>query len=326
MRASALASLVGGRLEGPDREFSGVAPLAEAGPEHAAYSTSVPSPATEAGVLLATEAVAQHTVVVVADPKLAFIVLLRHLFPEVHPVGVQPGAHVHASAVLEPDVTVYPGAYVGPDARIGEGSILFPNAVVMAGSVVGRHCRVGPGAVVGHAGFSLHPTAQGLEPVPQVGRAVLEDGVWLGALTCVDRAFLRETRVGAGSQIDNLVQVGHNCQLGRQVVIAAQTGLSGSVTVGDGAVLGGQVGVADHVTIGPGAQVGAQSGTNHDLGGGRRWMGTPALPLRLAARFFAARKELPKLLRRVRRLEKRLDALARQEGPDDGGPQPLAAR
>ena len=307
MTASELATLVHGTLSGPDRTFTGVAPLDKAGPDHATFA-SKSSAETRAGVILASVPVAGCTTVVVADPKLAFILLLQHLFPEVHPAGVQPGAHVHPTAKLGARVCVYPGAYVGEDAEIGEDTVIFPNATVLARSVVGRRCVLGPGAVVGHAGFALHPTDQGLLPVPQVGRVVLEDDVALGANTCVDRAFLEETRLGAGTRIDNLVQVGHNCQVGRNVVMAAQAGLSGSVTLEDGVVMAGQAGIADHVRVGAGAQVGAQAGVHRDLEGGKRWLGSPAVPVLEAARFFAASKVLPELVRRVRRLEKVVEA------------------
>jgi len=305
VRASELAELVGGLLHGPDAEILGVAPVESAGEAQCAFATALPVE-TEAEILLASEPVAGRTTVVVDDPKGAFIQLLKKLFPEVHPAGVQPGAHVDPSARLGPGVAVYPGAYVGPDVEVGADTVILPNAVVLHGSVVGAGCVLGPGAVVGHAGFGLHPGPRGPVPVPQVGRAVLGDGVGIGANSCVDRAFLTETRLGEATQLDNLVQVGHNCELGRGVVMAAQVGLSGSVTVGDGVVMAGQAGVADHVTIGAGAQLGGQAGVNRDLPGGERFMGTPAIPLRLFARVAAASKQLPELLRRVRRLEKKL--------------------
>ncbi len=324
MKASEVAALTGGVLVGPDRGFEGVAPLGRAGPDDLAFAERPPSGPCRAGILLASVPAASTTVVV-ADPRAAFVRVLEHLFPEVHPEGVQPGAWVHPTARLGRNVSVYPGAYVGPDVEIGDDSVVYPNAVVLGGTRIGRACVVGPGAVVGHAGFGVHATPEGPCPVPQVGRAVLEDRVSLGANTCVDRAFLEETRVGAGSRIDNLVQVGHNCRLGRDVVIAGQAGLSGSVVVGDGAVLGGQAGVADHVTVGGGARVGSRAGVHRDLEGDRAWLGAPAVPAALAARIFAAWKELPDLIRRLGRLERRVEALAR--GADASRPdRPMEGR
>ncbi len=306
MRASELATLTGGVLHGPDAGVLGVAPVETAGETQCAFATRLPVE-TGAGVLLASAPVEGRSTVVVEDPKAAFLLLLKALFPEVHPAGVQPGAHVDPSARLGPGVAVYPGAYVGPDVQVGAETVILPNAVLLRGSVVGAGCVIGPGAVVGHAGFGLHPGPHGPVRVPQVGRAVLGDGVGIGANSCVDRAFLEETRLGDATQLDNLVQVGHNCQVGRGVVMAAQVGLSGSVTVGDGVVMAGQAGVADHVEIGAGAQLGGQAGVNRDIPAGERVMGTPAVPLRLFARVAAASKQLPELIRRVRALEKKLD-------------------
>ncbi|MFH1463898.1 MAG: UDP-3-O-(3-hydroxymyristoyl)glucosamine N-acyltransferase [Pseudomonadota bacterium] len=308
MNASALAVLVGGRLVGPDRAFGGVASLERAGADDCAFTVKVPA-TTAAGVLLATAPVEGACTVVVPDPRAAFGRLLRALFPERHPEGVQSGAHVDPSAHLGPGVSVYPGAYVGPDVQLGAGTVVLPNAVILAGTVVGAGCVIGPGAVLGHAGFGLEATPEGLRALPQVGRVVLGEGVGVGANTCVDRAFVEETRVGDHSQIDNLVQVGHNCHIGRGAVLVAQVGLSGSVSIGDGAVLAGQAGVADHVAIGAGAMLGGQTGAHRDVPDGERWMGTPALPLHEAAKVFAAARQVPELLKRVRALEKELAKL-----------------
>ncbi len=314
MKASELATLVGGRMVGPDREFSGVAPLDKAGPSHLAYAVAPSTVGTGAGVLLASRESPGTTTVVVDDPRLAFATALEALFPQLHPRGVQPGAFVHPDSTVHESATVYPGAWVGPRVQVGARSVIFPNAVLLADCEVGRDCRVGPGAVLGYAGFGVCSTPSGPKPMPQQGRVVIEDGVCIGANTCVDRAFLEETRIGSSSQLDNLVQVGHNCRLEEGVVIAAQCGLSGSVHLEKGVVLAGQVGVADHVTIGAGAAVGGQSGLNRDLQGGRRWMGTPAMSIELAARVYAALKALPDLLRRVRRLEKAMGLPKTQKG------------
>lgn len=313
MKASELAELVGGVLHGPDVEFVGVAPMEKAGPSHCGFVIAAPKGSVSAGVVLARQPIPGTSTVVVPDPKLAFMSLLERLFPETHPPGVHAGAHVDPSARLAPGVVVYPGAYVGPDVELGTDVVVLPNAVILRGTVVGAGTVVGPGAVLGHAGFGLHPTPRGPVPVPQVGRVVLGERVGIGANSCVDRAFLEETTVGDATQIDNLVQVGHNCTIGQGVVMAAQVGLSGSVGVGDGAVLAGQAGVSDHVEIGAGAQLGGQAGTNRDLAGGQAWMGTPALPLRVTAKIYAARKQLPELLRRVRRLERRVAGLLGDE-------------
>ena len=299
MTASELAALVGGALTGEDRAFVGVAPLNSASPSQAAYAEGAVPDGCHAGVLLARAAVPGRTVVVIDDPKAGFIRLLERLFPEVHAPGVMPGANVHPSAKIAASASVYPGVYVGPGCVVGEGTVLFPNAVLYPGTLVGRDCRIHAGVVLGADGFSYHRGSFGVVKVPQVGRVHVEDGVEIGANSTVDRAFLDETLIGAGAKIDNLVQVGHNSKVGRRAVLAAQSGLSGSVTLGDGVVLAGQVGVADHVEIGPGAVVGAQSGVSHDLAGGERYLGSPAVPLAQARRIYAIWKRLPELWRAV---------------------------
>jgi len=152
--------------------------------------------------------------------------------------------------------------------------------------------------VLGSDGFSFHPTKDGPVKVPQVGRVVVGENVELGANCCVDRAFLGETVVGPGSKLDNLVHLGHNAHLGRHVIIAAATALSGSVRVGDGAILGGQVGVVEHRTIGPGAMVGAQSGVGRDVPAGEAVLGTPAEPAAKMRRIYAALKYLPEMFKK----------------------------
>ncbi len=306
LAASAIADLVGGALHGPDREVRAVAPVETAGPDCAAFVEGAPRAdrAGAAGVLICRAPLPGRTCVVVEDPRRAFAALLRRLFPEEHRPGVHPGAHVDPTARLGPGVVVHPGAWIGADCEVGAGTVIFPHVVLYPRTVVGRRCRIHAGAVLGADGFSYHPGPEGPEKMPQVGRVVVEDDVEIGANTCIDRAFLGETRIGRGSRLDNLVQVGHNSRLGRGVLVAGQAGLSGSVTLDDGVVLGGQVGIADHVRIGAGARLGARTGVHRDLEGGRDYLGAPAMPLREARRVWAALRRLPEVLRRLRVLER----------------------
>lgn len=293
MTASELAALVGGRLEGPDRAFSGVAPLERAGAEQLAFARGAPPEGCAAGVLLAREPAPGRTVVVVADPKAAFALALSELFPEVQAPGVRAGAHVDPTAVLGPGVVVHAGAWVGPGVEIGEDSVIFPNAVLYPGTRLGRRCRVHAGAVLGADGFAYQPGPTGPLKVPHIGGLRVGDDVEIGANTTIDRGFLEDTVIGAGSKIDNLVQIGHNARLGRAVVLAAQVGLAGSVVLGDGVLMGGQAGVADHVALGDGARVGAQSGVGRDVPPGGAVLGSPAVPVRLARRMYVVLKQLP---------------------------------
>lgn len=317
MDAAQLAELVGGAVAGPARCFQAAAPLEVAGPDHVAYAEGTVPEGCQAGVLLVQAPVPDRCCVVVSDPKAAFIVLLSHLFPELHRLGVHPGAHVDPTARLGEGVAIYPGAFVGADCEIGAGTIIFPNAVIYPRTIIGRQCRIHAGAVIGADGFSYHPTADGIRKVPQVGRVVIGDEVEIGAGATIDRAFLTETRLGDGVKLDNLVHVGHNSQLGRGVIAAAQTGISGSCTIGDFALLGGQVGIADHAEIGAGAQLGARAAAHGRLAGGQTYLGVPAAPIRLTRRVMAISRRLPEMWRMLQQLRRTVDRLT--EDKDDGG-------
>jgi UDP-3-O-[3-hydroxymyristoyl] glucosamine N-acyltransferase len=236
--------------------------------------------------------------VLVSDQPLLAFVAIAELFypPELQPDFASAGPAVDASAKLEPDVHLAPGAVVGPGAELGTGTRIGPNAVIGPGVRIGRRCRIGanasiryalvgdgvivhPGAAIGQDGFGYAPLPKGgYRRVPQIGRVILQDNVEVGASSTIDRGALGDTVIGEGTKVDNLVQIGHNCRIGRHVVIAAQVGISGSSTVGDFAVLGGQVGVADHITIGEKARIGAKAGVMSNVPAGAVYAGFPAMP------------------------------------------------
>lgn len=251
----------------------------------------------------------------VRDPMRAFIAVARHLHPDsLRPsslfdiAGVADAASVHPSAEIEDDVTIDPGAVIGPRAGIGAGSVIGANAVIGPDVKIGRNCTIGPtasivhsligdgviihaGSQIGHDGFRYQPGPRGHTKVPQLGRVIVQDNVEIGVNTTIDRGGSGDTVVGEGTKIDNLVQIGHNCTIGRHCIIVSQCGISGSVTLGDYAVLGGQVGVADHVTIGEGAMVAAKSGVISDVPAGEKWLGYPAMRGREYLRPFAASRK-----------------------------------
>ena len=215
-----------------------------------------------------------------------------------------PGAIVHPTAEIEDDVTIDPGAVIGPRAAIGSGTVIGATAVVGPGVQIGRDCAIGPGTSIinaligdnvilhggcriGQDGFRYHPSAQGHVKVPQLGRVVIQDNVEIGANTAIDRGGSGDTVIGEGTKIDNLVQIGHNCTIGRHCIIAAECGLSGSIVLGDHVMLGGQVGIADHITIGERAIVAAKSGVIGHIPAGQQWFGYPAMPGRDYLRVFA---------------------------------------
>ncbi len=221
------------------------------------------------------------------------------LKPKVAPTGGTDGlALVHPSATLEPGAMVEPGAVIGPEARIGRGTTIAAGSVIGYRVHIGRDGYIGPNASVTHAlignhviihagvaigqdGFGFAMSQAGHLKVPQIGRVIIQDGVEIGANTTVDRGALRDTVIGEGTKIDNLVQIGHNVVIGRHCIIVAQTGISGSAELGDFVVLGGQVGVVGHVKIGSGAQIAGSSNVRGDVPPGVRWGGTPAKPVRL---------------------------------------------
>src|SRR5579884_2175811 len=238
------------------------------------------------------------------EPYRAFVAVARALFPDaLRPVslfdvkGRSPAAQIHTSARLEASVTVDPFVVIGPHAEIGSGTVIAAGAVIGPGVCIGRNCSIGagasilhallgdrvivhPGARIGQDGFGYLPGRQGHQKIPQSRRVIIQDDVEIGANSTIDRGSTRDTVIGEGTKIDNLVQIAHNVCIGRHCLIAGQAGISGSSQVGDFVMMGGQVGLADHETVGAGAMLGAQNGYMTDVPPGAHWVGTPAQPVR----------------------------------------------
>ena len=264
---------------------------------------------TRAGACLlaprfAAQTPARLAVLVTAEPYRAFVAVARALFPgALRPsslfdtTGRAAGAQVHPSARIEAGVTIDPLVVIGPRAEIGAGTVIAAAAVIGPNVAVGRDCSIGAGASVLHAligdrviihpgvrigqdGFGFLPSPKGHVKIPQSRRVIIQDDVEIGANATIDRGSTRDTVIGEGTKIDNLVQIAHNVTIGRHCLIAGQVGISGSACVGDFVMLGGKVGIADHVTIGARANLGAQSGVMNDVPAGARWIGSPAQPVR----------------------------------------------
>ena len=330
-----LAAACGGRVVGDgERRLFGVRSLEGAGADMLSFVSEEPAlpraAVSAAGAFLARSASALlgRTVIEVLDPSAALILVLR-LF---HPARI-PRPGIHVTAVVDAGTFVDPSAEIGPYAVVGDLSRVEANAIVDAHTVIGARCRVGAGswlhphvvlyddvvlgerveihsgAVLGGDGFGYATTEKGLVKIPQVGGVTIGDDVEIGANTCIDRAALETTSVGAGTKIDDLVMLGHNVRLGRHDVLCAQVGIAGSAVIGDGVVLGGQVGVAGHITVGNGVKVQAQSGIGADVPDGEALHGTPAFAYRAYQKSHIEFRRLPETARLVRRLAEKAGLL-----------------
>lgn len=330
-----LAERLQGKILGDgDITIRGIAGLEEA---HAGDITFLANPLyrqlvsqTQASALIASQEEPSFggTILQVPDPYLAFAMLLETFYPPPEPA---PG--VHETAVIHPDVQmgegvrIDPGAVIAPGAllgnrvwigacavvgegsQIGDDTHIHPNVTIYPGTRIGERVIIHAGAVIGSDGFG-YARKEGLPyKVPQVGRVVIEDDCEIGANTAIDRGTLGDTRIGRGTKIDNLVQIGHNVSIGPYSILVAQVGVAGSVRIGQGAVLAGQAGVAGHIQIGDGVTVAGKSGVTKSIPAGETVAGFMAFPIREWRKAEAIYRHLPDLQDAYRVLVKRLDAL-----------------
>lgn len=265
----------------------------------------------------------------VENPTMAFSAVIQHFAQQEPPfvAGVDPRAMIDPTASFDPEkVRVHAGAVIMAGAVIGDGSEIYPNAVIGRSVVIGRDCLIyqnvsirercvlgdrvvlQPGAVIGADGFGYEFSAGKHQKIPQVGIVELENDVEVGANTTIDRARFGKTLIGEGTKIDNLVQIGHNVQIGKHCLVIALTGIAGSSKLGNYVTCAAQVGIAGHLEVGDKAVLAARSGVTHDLPGGTVYLGNPAQTMKQELKVMALQRRLPKLIEDVKELKRRLDA------------------
>ena len=332
-----LAELVAGEVRGnPERLVHGLAPVETAGQRELSFVTNPRyrkrALESAAGALLVGPELAdlERDLLVSEEPYWALTLLIDRLYPAPErPTGLHPTAVVDESAVVDPSASIGPYATVGAgtrieagavlhshvtvgrDCRIGADTVLFPQVVLYDETEVGSGCSLHSGVILGCDGFGYATRDGEHYKLRHVGRVVIEDGVEIGSNSVVDRALFEETRIGAGTKIDNLVQIGHNARVGRSCLLVSQTGISGSTSLGDGVVMGGQTGAAGHLTIGDGVQVGAKSAVLQDVEAGASVAGIPAIEMSAWRKQQAIARRLGEFRSRLLRLERRL-------GPEQG--------
>lgn len=317
-RLADLAGRCGGRLGSgtdPDTLIQDIGHIDAAAPGEIIYfadpSYVLALASSQCSACVTTEELAGRVsrcpVMIVDDPRATFAAIASLFYPE--KLTTPQKDAIAADAIIGDGTTLAPGAVVGSKAWIGARSSIGANAVIGPGVVIGDDCRIGPnttlthcllgsrvfvhpGVQIGQDGFGFVPTKDGHRKVPQLGRVVIHDDVEIGANSTIDRGTAGDTIIGGGTKIDNLVQIGHNVEIGNRCVIVSQVGLSGSCRIGDGVLIGGQSGLADHVTVGDGAQIAAKTGVMRDVGAGEVVMGYPAVPIRQFWREVAALSRL----------------------------------
>jgi len=328
-----IAKLSGGELEGdPETKITGAASLAEATVHEVSFFNNPRYLAqlrkTRAAAVIVPGDFSEQieaAVIRTPDPAKAFEQVVTKFAPP--PIkfapGIHPSAVIHPRAKLGDHISIQPlvvieagarigsrtvigaGSYIGHDVVIGDGCMIYPRVTIRERCRLGARVILHSGAVIGADGFGFEMTAQGQQKVPQIGIVQIDDDVEIGANTTIDRARFGRTWIQAGAKIDNLVQVAHNVVIGKDTVIAAQTGIAGSVRIGKRVMIGGQAGIIGHIEIADGTMIGAQTGVSKNLNGGV-WWATPSVPLKEAKVQLAWVRRLGEFFERVRKIEAKL--------------------
>jgi len=332
MKLKELADIIGGKIYGdPDVEIRGAAGIKEAKEgditflSEKKYLDDLPGSRASA-VITKDEITGLSASLLIADnPYFVFAKALKALYgkPQVAPgisdravicadvtfgdrVTVYPGAYIGSGAAIGSRTAIYPGVFIGEGSSVGDDSLVYPNVTIRENVRVGSKVIIHPGAVIGSDGFGYVFEKGSHYKIPQVGGVIIEDEVEIGANVTIDRATTGNTIIGAGTKIDNLVQIAHNVRTGKNCIIVSQVGISGSVEIGDGVVLAGQVGVRDHVRIGSGVTVAAKSGITDDVPAGQVYSGMPAIPHKAWLRAQSVFAKLPEYIKRLQELERKV--------------------
>ena len=332
-----IAEWVGGRIVGDQRLLIHDAlPLQDALPDcitlvdNAKYIDKLERSPAVAAVVSKEFPVGTKTLLIVDKPHAAFEAIIKKLRPQsaIRFAGAHPATHVDLSARIGAGTVIQPGAYIAENVTIGERCTIFSGVNIMAGCHVGDDCTLYPnvslypattlghrvlihaGATLGAFGFGYRMVEGRHERTAQLGWVQIESDVEIGAGTTIDRGTFGATRVGVGTKIDNQVQIGHNCHIGKHNLICAQVGIAGSTTTGDYVVMAGQVGLKDHIHIADHVTIGAQSGVMQDIAAGEVMLGSPAMPHKQTMQQVAATTRLPEMRRQLRDMQRQLAELA----------------
>ncbi|MDI6801180.1 MAG: UDP-3-O-(3-hydroxymyristoyl)glucosamine N-acyltransferase [Thermodesulfovibrionales bacterium] len=336
MKLKDIAALINGEVIGDSEiEITGVSSISDAKEGDITYIVSTKwlkgleeSKASAVIVKEPFEGI-KKTQVVTSNPQYAFAQLLNSFYVKPHPCqGVSERAFVSDNAQVAPDATiypfayisagvkigsktiVYPGVFIGENTEVGDNCIIYPNVTIREGTMIKNRIIIHAGAVIGSDGFGYVFEGNMHYKIPQIGNVIIEDDVEIGANVTIDRATTGCTLVGRGTKIDNLVQIGHNVNVGKNVILVAQVGIGGSSMIGDSVMLAGQVGVSDHADIAAGAIVGAQAGAMGKISKGI-YFGSPAKPYKQFLKCYELFLRLPEMEKQIKGLQKKLEELVK---------------
>ncbi len=322
--AKQIAEFIGGRIEGDEQAAVNTFAKIEEGREGAISFLSNPKYThyvydTKSTIVLINEDVELEKPVTptLIRVKNAYecVAKLLQLYDSMKPkkTGVDSLAFVSPTAKIGKDVYIGPFTYIGENVEIGDGTRIFPHVTIYDGTRIGQRVTIHAGAVIGADGFGFAPNTEGYEKIPQIGIVIIEDDVEIGANTCIDRSTMGQTLIHRGVKLDNLIQVGHNCEIGENTVMSAQAGMAGSTKVGAWCMVGGQAGFSGHITIADRTIVGAQSGViSNTKGNGEQLIGAPAVNPKMYFKARALDAKLPEMYRQIAALQRELDELKKK--------------